>query len=678
MKKIVFFSIILIMLVFIHVSVFADYEIVVNKYLTSGTDIVQIPTSEKVEEFLKNVYSKDGEKCYIYKDNVLIQDSDIIGTGMVLKVGNSNIGYNLSVLGDLNGDGRNTALDISIIAQAIVGMVNLQGIYYKTADVNDSSTLTALDLSQFQMITVGLFVPAKVNIGKIRMSSKTESSRKAVQITVEWPENIGGLIKQISVDSGKTYINNVDSAVAIENGTAIARLVDSSGKIIRSVEMKIDTIDPNYVVTPTGKIKIFSESDISKKFVKITVEWPENIEGLTKQISVDSGKTYINNVDSAVAVENGTAIARLIDNTRKVIMSVDLEITDIKIDNSSNEEIIGDIVINLYTWSSKDGAQVKVTWPRNIEGLTKQISVNNGKTYRDNVDSVITTENGIAIARLIDSTGKIIKSATLEITTIERNNNDNTVIGEIVIRSHTAEDKKSVQITVDWPDNLYGLTKQISVDGGKTFISDIDSAVATENGIAIARLIDNTGKVYASVDLEIKTIIDGIQYNIDGKIVIHVRTDKSKKFAEVTVDWPNNIDGLTKQISVDNGKTYIDNIDSMIATENNTAIARLVDPDGNVLLDVSIDITKIGTDNFDNKIVIYSTTDVSREFVRIRVDWPENINGLKRQISVDSGKTFISNVDSAVVTENGIAIARLIDNAGNEISSVNLEIRTIK
>ena len=87
-----------------------------------------------------------------------------------------------------------------------------------------------------------------------------------------------------------------------------------------------------------------------------------------------------------------------------------------------NPPIEGEITIIPSTteWTSQD-IKVSVAWPSNIEGLTKQISIDNGSTWSPYTGEVTISSNCTVKARLIDSTNQEGTTASLIISNIDKN-----------------------------------------------------------------------------------------------------------------------------------------------------------------------------------------------------------------------------------------------------------------
>lgn len=83
-----------------------------------------------------------------------------------------------------------------------------------------------------------------------------------------------------------------------------------------------------------------------------------------------------------------------------------------------------------------------------------------------------------------------------------------TIRGDIIIETSNMNATKEIEISVKWPeDEVVGqLTKEISLDGGKTFQEYTGPVKMTENGTVIARLLDENGNVVKTERLKINNI----------------------------------------------------------------------------------------------------------------------------------------------------------------------------
>ena len=106
--------------------------------------------------------------------------------------------------------------------------------------------------------------------------------------------------------------------------------------------------------TITGEIKIVPSSTEYAKEVTITVAWPQDIEGLTKQISINNGQTFEIYTEPVVVKENTTVIARLINASGKVVASASLELS--KIDNIAPEAFTMSMVHKIANFITLSGS----------------------------------------------------------------------------------------------------------------------------------------------------------------------------------------------------------------------------------------------------------------------------------------------------------------------------------
>ena len=87
------------------------------------------------------------------------KDSGNVGTGDVLKLFDSagkELGaYSVVIYGDVNGDGKISALDLLRIQKYLLGTVKLSGAYATAADVTKDGSVKALDLLRIQKHLLG-------------------------------------------------------------------------------------------------------------------------------------------------------------------------------------------------------------------------------------------------------------------------------------------------------------------------------------------------------------------------------------------------------------------------------------------------------------------------------------------------------------------------------------------
>ena len=110
--------------------------------------ISQVSSSTTAENFLTNLNVNGNAKIYDLQGNEVSNDK-LVGTGYTVKVekNGETYEYQVAVKGDLDGDGKVSVTDLSMMNQAIVGKKNLAEIVKTAADLDTSEKLTITDLS---------------------------------------------------------------------------------------------------------------------------------------------------------------------------------------------------------------------------------------------------------------------------------------------------------------------------------------------------------------------------------------------------------------------------------------------------------------------------------------------------------------------------------------------------
>ena len=122
------------------------------------------------------------------------------------------------------------------------------------------------------------------------------------------------------------------------------------------------------------------------------------------------------------------------------------------------------------------------------------------------------------------------------------------VSGEITIEPDTTNIVNELGITVNWPENIDGLTKQISMDGGNTFNPYTGKVTMATNGTVIARLLDSNNNVVKTASLVITNINSEATgfFHTSGKDIIdptgETYTIKSINFVNDVWDYSGGID----------------------------------------------------------------------------------------------------------------------------------------
>lgn len=118
------------------------------------TYLNKIQPETTVAEVITNCETNGTINVIDKKGNILRKD-DIVGTGMKIQVtknNNENIIMTSVVMGDLDGNGKVTATDLSAVNQTVLKVVKIEGAVFKAADLDDNEKITATDLSTINQV----------------------------------------------------------------------------------------------------------------------------------------------------------------------------------------------------------------------------------------------------------------------------------------------------------------------------------------------------------------------------------------------------------------------------------------------------------------------------------------------------------------------------------------------
>ncbi len=113
--------------------------------------ISQIPHDTTVATFKDNVVAYPGVEI-VDKDGNTLTDSDIIGTGMTVKVG--SLTFTTIVTGDVDGNGKITVTDIAAIKLHYIDAEILEGIQFAAGDLNNDGKISTTDIAQVKIIYI--------------------------------------------------------------------------------------------------------------------------------------------------------------------------------------------------------------------------------------------------------------------------------------------------------------------------------------------------------------------------------------------------------------------------------------------------------------------------------------------------------------------------------------------
>lgn len=136
-------------------ATYPELKLTSNKYeIEDGNKICRISPNTTVANFKTNINTGVVKNIVNNKGNT-IMETETLGTGNIIKL-TDNTTYTLIVIGDVNGDGKITATDITKIKRNLVGIEKLNGVYEKAGDINKSNTMTTTDLLKVKQYIIGI------------------------------------------------------------------------------------------------------------------------------------------------------------------------------------------------------------------------------------------------------------------------------------------------------------------------------------------------------------------------------------------------------------------------------------------------------------------------------------------------------------------------------------------
>ena len=126
-----------------------------NIYKIEDKYISRIEKETTKEELISNLKTNGTVKIQ-KQDGTELSDNEFVGTGMKLEVERygEKIELKIAVMGDLSGEGKVTAQDLSTVNKAILKVITLQDEYKIAADLDENDKLTATDLSTVNKIVL--------------------------------------------------------------------------------------------------------------------------------------------------------------------------------------------------------------------------------------------------------------------------------------------------------------------------------------------------------------------------------------------------------------------------------------------------------------------------------------------------------------------------------------------
>ena len=266
--------------------------------------------------------------------------------------------------------------------------------------------------------------------GTIQISAiPSEATNKSVTVTIEWPSGSENAIKEICSNGENKYttVSGVKTTLTLNNNCAVKARIRNSITEIKTATLNVTNLDR---LVPNAFIPTATTTSNSITITGSTTDQPATEKygssGIAEYyFSKDNGTSWQTNEDKTQTSYTYTELTQGTEYTIKMKA----------IDKAGNETItesitattvtiasLGNIQISPSTteWTNQD-VTVTVTWPTDTIGLTKKISTNGGNTWSNYTGPVAVANNCTVKAKLVDTTSQEGKTATLDITKIDKN-----------------------------------------------------------------------------------------------------------------------------------------------------------------------------------------------------------------------------------------------------------------
>ena len=449
--------------------------------------------------------------------------------------------------------------------------------------------------------------------GTIQISpDKTSPTNKDIKVTVTWPSGSDTGVKEISKNGGTTWqtVTGETSTFEVSENCTIKARVRNNGENAITASLTITNIDKLAPNTFTPEVSVTSNSiTISGRTTDKEATSTNGSSGIAGYYySKDGGSSWQTNTNPLTESYTYTGLSQGTSYPLKM-KAVDKAgnetVIDIGNKTTTNIAGLGTITIKPSTTTpTNQDIKVSVTWPSNTEGLTKQISINNGSTWSTYTGEVTISSNCTVKARLIDSINQTGTAASLTITNIDKLA-PNTFVPEVSVTSNSitisgrTTDKEAT--STNGSSGIAGY--YYSKDGGSSWQTNTNPLTESYTYTGLSQGTSYPLKMKAVDKAGNETVIDignKTTTNIAGLGTITIKpstTTPTNQDIKVSVTWPSNTEGLTKQISINNGSTWSTYTGEVTISSNCTVKARLIDSINQTGTTASLTITNIDKTN---------------------------------------------------------------------------------
>lgn len=347
-------------------------ELESTKYIIDETNkiIYRVIPETDVETFKSNFTIS--EQVKLYKDSKCEEEvtSGIVATGMALKNLTDNAIYEISTIGDFDGDGKIGQVELTNLIRHVVGLQDYQltGIVEKSADFNNDNKLSIIDITiLIRYIVYGeLDIPENQAVAspEIEVVSGTEgtndwyTSNVGIRITPKADESI--IDRTTYKISGTKQVEETEIAanetITLEQGTyqisAYTYSKDGFKSLATRRTIKIDTTKPQ-----TGKLNMWLDEENGAEYTSDTWTTHNVVISLENGIDKESG-----HLQTTYSLNNGENTTEPASFTENGVYNIKVE----SIDNAGNKAT-SDYVIKIDK-NAIPAPQIKVISGEKNEG----------------------------------------------------------------------------------------------------------------------------------------------------------------------------------------------------------------------------------------------------------------------------------------------------------------------
>ena len=124
--------------------------------LENSEYIKEIEEQTEAKDFLNNIETNAESIVIKDKEGRELNGTEIVGTGMTIDFNNGEQVLTIVVTGDINGDGKVTASDVSNLKSALIGKKTLEGAYKEAGDLKEDGEIKTSDLARLKKMIIGL------------------------------------------------------------------------------------------------------------------------------------------------------------------------------------------------------------------------------------------------------------------------------------------------------------------------------------------------------------------------------------------------------------------------------------------------------------------------------------------------------------------------------------------